>query len=110
MNRKLRTSRLAVKFSAPRPGEAGLGFALIRETGRDPRERAYGDPLALALDQTAAGESVDLIAYTDAASFSGSQAARDGLTQGEHMTLIQRVATHLRDHGRIVTIKWVTAE
>jgi hypothetical protein len=98
-------------LSGTAPGKtlAGAGWALIEEKGQI-SSRMVGNPLDMALLNSEPGELVTLIAYRDDASFSKSQAARDGLTRTEHFKLLKKLALDLKSHGRAAEIKMFEVE
>jgi hypothetical protein len=86
------------------------GFALFRESWRQPEPRRHGDIFGMALAAVPAGGHVDLFAYSNEAAFSRSQAFRDGLTMDEHLSMLYRLKGVLEANGRNAHIKWVSIE
>jgi hypothetical protein len=107
--RRIRHTRLSINLGASH-NQGQCGWALLRETGRLPTERISGDPLTATLAVVAVGEHVDLVCYSDEASFAQSRAAKDGLTRDQHTDLVRNLREQLRQHGRSASITWSTVE
>lgn len=113
MGRKsvLKSSRLGVSLGANYAAgqSAWTGWTLVEERLKI-ENRAAGDPLALALSVSDEGDVITLIAYADDASFSKSQAARDGLTRAQHFEFLKKIEHGLKQASRHVEIKFFRVE